>query len=117
MKRRARVSGLRLVRKRSIFGRSVGRVRRRRTREPLVSSWVVDSIAPGSIRSRSAGIPRRLGRGSVALAAMAAITASGLLGRTSEREMLDRLLANVREGQSALLVIRGEAGIGKTALL
>ena len=31
--------------------------------------------------------------------------------------MLDRLLANVREGQSAVLVIRGEAGIGKTALL
>src|SRR5690349_22855255 len=31
--------------------------------------------------------------------------------------MLDRLLQNVRGGQSAVLVIRGEAGIGKTALL
>src|SRR4051794_4537595 len=39
------------------------------------------------------------------------------LGRTSEREHLDRLLANVRGGQSGVLVIRGEAGIGKTALL
>jgi DNA-binding CsgD family transcriptional regulator len=48
---------------------------------------------------------------------MAATLASGLLGRTSEREMLDRLLANVRGGQSAIVVIRGEAGIGKTALL
>ena len=31
--------------------------------------------------------------------------------------MLDQLLANVRQGQSAVLVVRGEAGIGKTALL
>jgi DNA-binding CsgD family transcriptional regulator len=41
----------------------------------------------------------------------------GLLGRRSEREALDRLLANVRAGQSAVLVVRGEAGVGKTALL
>jgi DNA-binding CsgD family transcriptional regulator len=39
------------------------------------------------------------------------------LGRTSEREYLDRMLENVREGQSGVLVIRGEAGLGKTALL
>ena len=48
---------------------------------------------------------------------MAATLASGFLDRTTEREALDRLLANVRGGQSAVLVIRGEAGIGKTALL
>src|SRR5882762_5875761 len=40
-----------------------------------------------------------------------------LRGRSSERELLDRLRENVRDGQSAVLVIRGEAGIGKTALL
>jgi DNA-binding CsgD family transcriptional regulator len=40
-----------------------------------------------------------------------------LLGRTSERESLDLLLANVRDGRSGVLVIRGEAGLGKTALL
>ena len=38
-------------------------------------------------------------------------------GRSSERELVDRLLDNVRGGQSAVLVIRGEAGVGKTALL
>ena len=48
---------------------------------------------------------------------MVASVASGLLDRTGEREVLDRLLAHAREGQSAVLVMRGEAGIGKTALL
>jgi DNA-binding CsgD family transcriptional regulator len=48
---------------------------------------------------------------------MAARRPPVLLGRASEREALDRLLENVRGGQSAVLVIRGEAGVGKTALL
>jgi DNA-binding CsgD family transcriptional regulator len=41
----------------------------------------------------------------------------GLLDRRSECEALDRLLRSVRSGQSRVLVLRGEAGIGKTALL
>ncbi|MGZ6623819.1 MAG: ATP-binding protein, partial [Solirubrobacteraceae bacterium] len=48
---------------------------------------------------------------------MAAPRPPVLLGRASEREALDRLLENVRSGQSAVLVVRGEAGVGKTALL
>jgi DNA-binding CsgD family transcriptional regulator len=38
-------------------------------------------------------------------------------GRTSERGQLDRLLGKVLAGESAAVVLRGEAGIGKTALL
>src|SRR3954471_784745 len=40
-----------------------------------------------------------------------------LLGRRSECETLDRLVATVRGGESAVLVVRGEAGVGKSALL
>jgi DNA-binding CsgD family transcriptional regulator len=42
---------------------------------------------------------------------------SGLRGRRREREALDRLVETVRAGQSAVLVLRGEPGAGKTALL
>jgi DNA-binding CsgD family transcriptional regulator len=34
-----------------------------------------------------------------------------------ESEELDRLLSNVRNGRSGVLVLRGESGVGKTALL
>ena len=40
-----------------------------------------------------------------------------LLGRTGELETLRQLLADVRGGRSAVVVVRGEAGIGKTELL
>jgi DNA-binding CsgD family transcriptional regulator len=40
-----------------------------------------------------------------------------LLGRTGELKILGELIANVRSGQSAVLVVRGEPGIGKTELL
>ena len=40
-----------------------------------------------------------------------------LLGRADECALLDRLLGDVRRGESRSLVLRGEAGIGKTALL
>ncbi|HSO98061.1 MAG TPA: LuxR family transcriptional regulator [Solirubrobacteraceae bacterium] len=40
-----------------------------------------------------------------------------LLGRASEREALEELLDAVRNGQSRALTLRGEPGVGKTALL
>jgi DNA-binding CsgD family transcriptional regulator/tetratricopeptide (TPR) repeat protein len=47
------------------------------------------------------------------------VSSSGgqLLGRDRERAVLDRLLAGVRGGSGAVLVVHGEAGVGKTALL
>ena len=40
-----------------------------------------------------------------------------LYGRDREQEVLDRHLAQARAGRSSVLVLRGEAGVGKTALL
>jgi DNA-binding CsgD family transcriptional regulator len=40
-----------------------------------------------------------------------------LLGRRSECAVLDELVASVRAGPSRALVLRGEAGVGKSALL
>ena len=40
-----------------------------------------------------------------------------LLGRQREREALDRLLEAARGGRGGVLVVHGEAGVGKTALL
>ncbi|MBV9416591.1 MAG: ATP-binding protein, partial [Solirubrobacterales bacterium] len=42
---------------------------------------------------------------------------TGLRGRSSECARLDALVEAIRRGQSQSLVLRGEAGIGKTALL
>ncbi|GAA1377293.1 ATP-binding protein [Catellatospora chokoriensis] len=41
----------------------------------------------------------------------------GLYGRRAECDMLDRLLEDVQAGRHAVLVLRGEPGEGKTALL
>jgi DNA-binding CsgD family transcriptional regulator len=40
-----------------------------------------------------------------------------MLGRRAERERIDRLLAEARAGGCGVLVLRGDAGIGKTTLL
>ena len=40
-----------------------------------------------------------------------------MIGRDREREVLDRLLDGVRGGRGGVLVVAGDAGVGKTALL
>ncbi|MFI0454186.1 helix-turn-helix transcriptional regulator [Actinomadura sp. 6N118] len=57
------------------------------------------------------------GGGWSAVGAGAALRSGSLVGREAECETLDRLLADVRGGESRVLVLRGEAGIGKSALL
>jgi DNA-binding CsgD family transcriptional regulator len=43
--------------------------------------------------------------------------AGGLLGRQRERVVLERLLDTARNGHGAVLVVHGDPGVGKTALL
>ena len=40
---------------------------------------------------------------------------AGLTGRLSERDVLDRVVADVRAGQGRAQVVRGEPGVGKSA--
>jgi len=44
-------------------------------------------------------------------------TSPALRDRHSERDALDRLVTSVRSGRSQVLVLRGEAGVGKSVLL
>ncbi len=43
--------------------------------------------------------------------------ADALVGRDSERRLLDQLVSALRLGESRVLVLRGEPGVGKSALL
>jgi len=48
---------------------------------------------------------------------MMSVAETALVGRDRERAVIDRLLLDVGSGRSRALVLRGQAGIGKTALL
>src|ERR1700726_3902069 len=48
---------------------------------------------------------------------VASVLAQRLVGRKRERAALDRLLDTARDGHGAVLVVLGDPGVGKTALL
>jgi DNA-binding CsgD family transcriptional regulator len=54
---------------------------------------------------------------SLTVGAVVGSQGSQLLGRRHERELLDRLLDGAGSGDGGALVIHGEAGVGKTALM
>ena len=63
----------------------------------------------------SARAPLRVGR--MAMDASPHRRRSGLTGRRAECDVLDRLIEAVRAGETRVLVVHGEPGVGKTALL
>jgi RNA polymerase sigma factor (sigma-70 family) len=48
---------------------------------------------------------------------VASVRSERLVGRQRERAVLERLLDNARDGRHAVLVVHGDPGVGKTALL
>ena len=48
---------------------------------------------------------------------VSSVRSRGLVGRERELAVLERLLAAARDGDGAVLVVYGDPGVGKTALL
>jgi AAA ATPase domain len=62
-------------------------------------------------------VANRPGRPLASAVAMSTSVSGRLFGRRSERAALDQLISAVRAGESQALVVCGEAGVGKSALL
>ena len=80
------------------------------TARQIFGRWLENALALGGLggSARAAGSPERRARPQ----------ASGrLIGRDAELGRIDVALTSARRGESAVLVLRGDAGIGKTALL
>ena len=83
--------------------------RLRETARQLFGRWLENALAlgnrAGAARALRAAQPR------------AVEPARGLIGRDGERARILRALTTARQGGSAVIVVRGDAGAGKTALL
>ena len=80
--------------------------RLRETARQLFGRWLENALVLGNL----AGTAR-------ALTGMRQHRTSELIGREAEQARVERALATTREGGSAVLVIRGDAGAGKSALV
>ena len=83
--------------------------RLRETARQLFGRWLENALALGNL----AGTARALGRREAVLRT----TLRPLIGRDRERARIERALTTARQGGSAVIVVHGEAGAGKTALL
>ena len=75
------------------------------TARQLFRRWLENALVHGRSASAASGV------------GTATLSVSGLFGRTREQNRIDRLLDQARAGRSGAIVIHGETGLGKTALL
>jgi GMP synthase-like glutamine amidotransferase len=75
------------------------------TARQLFRRWLENALVHGRSVSAASG------------AGMTTVADEGLLGRAREQERIGRLLDEARAGRSGAIVICGETGVGKTALL
>jgi GMP synthase-like glutamine amidotransferase/tetratricopeptide (TPR) repeat protein len=75
------------------------------TARQLFRRWLENALVHGRSASATSGV------------GTAALSDRGLLGRAREQERISRLLDEARVGRSGTIVVCGETGVGKTALL
>jgi GMP synthase-like glutamine amidotransferase/DNA-binding CsgD family transcriptional regulator len=83
--------------------------RLRETARQLFGRWLENALALGNLEGTVRALPTVAPHGGE--------SARTLFGRESERARIESALAVARRGGSAVIVLRGEAGTGKTALL
>jgi GMP synthase-like glutamine amidotransferase/tetratricopeptide (TPR) repeat protein/DNA-binding CsgD family transcriptional regulator len=83
--------------------------RLRETARQLFGRWLENALALGNLAGTARAVRRRDAR--------VREPGAPLIGRDSELARLERALTTARQGGSAVIVVRGEAGAGKTALL
>src|SRR5262245_55089738 len=97
-----------LTRRRAAEGSRAARGDHRHCARPEGSSRPAPPRCAISVHERLHGTVRRV---------LDSDPRAGLVGRRSDCDVLDRVLDDVRAHQSRVLVLRGEPGIGKTALM
>jgi GMP synthase-like glutamine amidotransferase/tetratricopeptide (TPR) repeat protein/DNA-binding CsgD family transcriptional regulator len=83
--------------------------RLRETARQLFGRWLENALALGNLAGTARALRTAVPHGGE--------PGRRLFGRDSERARIERALAVARQGGSAVIVVRGEAGMGKTALL